>query len=60
MKAKHRRTCARKSRFVTRERAEKTARMWGQHVYECENCGGFHCTKSPPRAAGDESVRRFS
>ena len=38
------RGCKRKARFAQRRDADARASAYGQAVYECRHCGGFHCT----------------
>lgn len=48
--------CLRKARYRTEDKAQKTARKFGQRVYYCAQCCGFHLTKQevPPQWAVPE------
>lgn len=37
-------SCRSKARFDTEHEAERRARRYGQRVYECGRCGGWHCS----------------
>ena len=36
--------CNAKVRYRTKEEAEEKAREWGQRVYRCDICDGWHCS----------------
>ena len=38
-------SCFRKVKFKNYQKAEETAKKWGQRVYFCPICGFYHCTK---------------
>lgn len=40
-------SCRAKARFATVHEAEKRARKYGQRAYECDRCGGWHCSRQP-------------
>lgn len=46
--------CRYKTRYATEEEAQATADEWGQHVYLCPICNGWHCSSSEPRKEGEE------
>lgn len=39
--------CDRKKIYLNKKTANKRAREFNQHVYECPKCGGYHLTKRP-------------
>jgi hypothetical protein len=41
--------CVRKRRYGTERQADRTAKRYGQRVYYCRNCLGFHLTKTELR-----------
>lgn len=43
------RGCKRKARFPTHAAADIRAGLYGQVVYLCPHCGGYHCTSGASR-----------
>ena len=39
------RSCFRKKRYKSEAKAKAVAEKFGQRVYFCPICGGYHCTK---------------
>ena len=38
--------CNAKVRYSTEDEARKTAERWGQRVYRCPICDGYHCSSN--------------
>ncbi len=36
--------CMNKTRWSEESEAKAKAELWGQRVYECPICGGYHCS----------------